>query len=74
MKTFEAKDPAFQNQKILADLKGDIERITEELKIDKNDKQNFIDFIYHNFPPIPNANGILKPKPMINKLGENKAL
>ena len=55
-------------------MKGDIERITEELKRDKNDKQKFIDFIYRNFPPIPNANGTLKPKPIISKLGENKAL
>ena len=73
LKLLDEKDPAFQKQKIQEDLKSDIDRIKQELKSSGKDMQKFIDFIFRNFPPIPN-HGAKRPKPVIGKLGETKAI
>merc|ERR1712037_875622 len=70
----ESKDPAFQKDKILEELKPDLQRIREGTKNRRSNLQEAINFTFTNYPPPPLADGSKRTTPSVEKLGDAKAV
>ena len=70
----EAKEPAAVKAKTLQELKPVLDSIRKAVQEAGSDTQRVIDYIYMNHPPIANKMATLRPKPIVSKLGESKAI
>ena len=74
LRTIESKDPTFQKDKILEELKPDLQRIREGTKNRRSNLQEAINFTFTNYPPPPLADGSKRTIPSVEKLGDAKAV
>ena len=70
----EAQDPAVQKDKILEELKPDLERIRDGTKDARKNLQQAINFVFTNYPPIRLDSGKERALPLVSTLGEAKAI
>ena len=74
LRTIESKDPTFQKDKILEELKPDQQKIREGTRNARINLQEAINFTFTNYPPPPLADGSKRTTPSVEKLGDAKAV